>query len=645
MNFFQDQDRARRNTGRLMLLMTLAVICLVTLTSLVVSVAIGFMADSDAEHRTLHVAWGMFPIIAVIIFVFVVSGSLYKSLQLSDGGKVIAERLGGRLINLNQHSDDERRVLNVVEEMAIASGSPVPPVYVIEDTSINAFAAGLTAQNAVIGVTRGTLRLLSREELQGVIAHEFSHIHNGDMRLNTRLVALLHGMLIIGLMGEFGMRSAKDSDKAAVPVFFFGATLWMLGYAGTFLGSVIKAAVSREREYLADASAVQFTRNPESIGGALKKIGGYSSNLSASHAAEFSHLYFSAGVAAYVEGFLATHPPLKKRIRRVEPHWDGKFPEVVWPAASSQSPSPSSKQYTPVDLPLDFSLADIQQSIAAVGSPQPQHLALARDALSRLDGPLRAAAHNSVGAQALIYGLLLSSDARVRQQQRQLLTPQVEEAVCNCLDDLTTALGDLDQGLRLPLLDLAIPALKQLSKEAFRAFSGNMALLIRADGKVELLEWTLLRIIERNVGPPRPVKGGLELTALAEEVAVLLSTLARAGHDNSVQAHAAFVQGCKALPDGLITTGLRPSTDIKLLQASLNRLNRLWPLQKPQLLKAMARCIEHDGRVTAAEAELMRAVADILDCPLPPISGFTQCSVPSDIDLPSLRTIADTPLL
>lgn len=623
MNFFEQQDRARRNTGRLVLLMTLAVTSLVALTSLVVSIGLQFMADSGAKHRTLHVAWNLVPAIALVIVGVVLLGALYKSLQLRGGGKAVAERLGGRLINLDQHNDEERRVLNVVEEMAIASGSPVPPVYVIDDTGINAFAAGMTPQDAVIGITRGAICLLSRVELQGVIAHEFSHIHNGDMRLNTRLVSVLHGILVIGLIGEFGMRSAKDGEKAAIPLLVAGFILWVLGYTGTFFGSLIKAAVSREREYLADASAVQFTRDPSSIGGALKKIGGYTegSYLQSSNAPGFSHLYFGAGVAAYVEGFMATHPPLKKRIRRIEPNWDGRFPEVVWPTAHTQVPASPQARVQTLDQALNFSLADVDQSVASVGDPQPVHMALARDALGRLDGLLNDAAHSLEGAQALVYGLLLSANVALRDQQLALLKPAIDARLDDRLRRLITPLQSLDQDLRLPLIDLAIPALKQMDKPAIAVFKANMTLLIKADHKVELLEWTLLRIVERSLDAPRPRQARYDLTQLGDDVAVLLSALARAGHSDAAQAQAAFSQARESLPLPLAGIELNAAAGLKAVALSVSRLNLLWPLQKPQLLKAMARCIEHNGQVTAAEAELMRAVADVLDCPLPPIAA------------------------
>ncbi len=640
MNFFEEQDRARRISGRLLLLMVLAVVSLIALTSLVLG-AIWQLFGQNHSASLLNGAGSLLPsgplvaMVSVAVIAVVLLGSLYKSLQLKRGGQAIAERLGGRLINLAPQNFEERRLLNVVEEMAIASGTPVPPVYVLDDAGINAFAAGLTPQDAVIGITRGAISLLSREELQGVIAHEFSHVFHGDMRLNTRLVAVLHGILLLGLIGGFLLRSSGRSrsrssrDNSVAVVLAVGASLWLLGYAGTFFGNLIKAAVSRQREFLADASAVQFTRNPDGIAGALKKIGGnlHGSQLQAGHAAEFSHMYFAAGISQALEGMLATHPPLDERIRRVSPGWDGRYPQVDAPSqASSTTPAPAAaaqgwdealQGLSPAGAA--FAPAAAAQAISAIGDPQGSHLGQARDVLQRLDPLLTQAAHSCSSAQALIYGLLLDRDSAVCARQLQLLQPRIAAEVEAALQTLREPLQRLQPGLRLPLLDLAMPALKQLGKEAFAAFKGNLALLIRADGKVALLEWSLLRIIERNVEAGRTQVGRYHLAELADEAVVLLSCLARAGEVDAAAAAAAFAHACAGLPFAPVPLLAAEHSGLKALEAALGRLSQLWPLQKPQLLKAMARGIEHDGRITAEEAELMRAVADILDCPMPPL--------------------------
>lgn len=633
MNFFEHQDRARKQTGRLVLLLTVAVACLVTITSF----ALGWLwrhLGEPALHLTSRVSLPdpeLYLSVAAVIVGVVVLGALYKQVQLSAGGKVVAESLGGRLLNLSAGNADERRLLNVVEEMALASGSPVPPVYVLEDGSINAFAAGLTPRDAVIGITRGAIEQLDRNELQGVIAHEFSHIHHGDMRLNMRLTALLHGMLLLGLIGGMLLRgwsetssgvristrsSSNNKDGGGSVVLLVigaGVVLYVLGYVGTFFGQLIKASVSRQREYLADASAVQFTRDPSTIAGALKKIGGnpLGALLSAPRAAEFSHLYFGDGVGS---SWFDTHPPLKDRIRRVDPGWDGRYPKFeprldvalmnkdAWTAAVTGQP------YQP---------SAVEVAVAAVGAPTVAHLQEARSTLQRLDERLQRAAHDSEGAQALVYGLLLDSEPGQRARQLDAIKQHLNLSLALQLDLLEESLLRLDPGQRLPLLDLAMPALKQLDTKAFLALRDNMALLIKLDGQVKLLEWTLLRIVERNLRPGSGKIGNVALAELSEACATLLAFLARVGETSDLQTEQAFADAWGGLP--FAPRPLPAAATLRDLEAALKQLEQLRPLQKPQLLKALARCIEHDGHITAGEAELMRAVADILDCPMPPL--------------------------
>src|SRR3989338_1890960 len=633
MNFFEQQDRARRNSGRLLILMALAVLSLITLTSLALG-AIWQLFGNDQNSLglldgpgSLLPSWPLVGSVALAVIGVVLWGSLYKQLQLSRGGQAVAERLGGRLINLAPQNLEERRLLNVVEEMALASGTSVPPVYVLDDAGINAFAAGLTPQDAVIGITRGAICQLSRDELQGVIAHEFSHIFHGDMRLNTRLVSVLHGILLLGLIGGFLLRSSgrgsrSSRDNSVAIVLAIGVTLWVLGYAGTFFGNLIKAAVSRQREFLADASAVQYTRNPDSIAGALKKIGGnlYGSQLQAGHAAEFSHMYFAAGVRQAVDGMLATHPPLDQRIRRITPGWDGRYPHVAELGAATPAASDSAVNLHDLSAFVPgLSAASASEAIGAIGDPQAPHLLAARSTLAHLDIALSEAAHSCSGAQALLYGLLLDPVEKQAAQQLQLLQPRIAAEIAAQLELMREPLRQLAPGMRLPLLDLAMPALKQLAADQFAALKANLALLIRADGRVALLEWTLLRIVERNVEGVRAQTSRYQLQELAAETRVVLSLLARAGGVDEPAAQLAFKHAGSELPFQLDQILPVSASGLVALEPALRRLSLLWPLQKPQLLKAMARCIEHDGRINAEEAELMRAVADILDCPMPPL--------------------------
>ncbi len=338
MNFFESQAKARRNTFQLVFLFLLAVFSIIILTNLIVMAFLGFFknpAIKDLNSLLQYMDWWRFGMVGLCVWVVVLAGSLSKILALSGGGKVIAEAMGGQLVIRNTRDLKQLRLLNIVEEMAIASGTAVPPVYIMQqERAMNAFAAGYSTRDAVISVTQGLLDHLNREQLQGVIAHEFSHIFNGDMRLNIQLTGTLNGILIIGMIGYEMMslpfrgsrHRGRSSGSGDAKLLFFlvsaGLSLMIVGYTGTFFGNMIKAAVSRQREYLADASAVQYTRNPQGLAGALKRIGGLTSGsrLQAPQAVEISHAFFAQGVSGMMQSLFATHPPLVRRIRRLDPY-------------------------------------------------------------------------------------------------------------------------------------------------------------------------------------------------------------------------------------------------------------------------------------------------------------------------------------
>ncbi len=649
MDFFEHQDQARRNTLWLVLLLVLAVTSLILITTGFVTFFIYYFQYGSGAHLKAFeqntdiftiasqiLTWELLGTISLAIVAIVGLASGYKWLQLRGGGQAIAESMGGHLLNTCTRDADERKVLNVVEEMAIASGTPVPPVYLMEEDSINAFAAGYQPQDAVIGVTRGCIQLLSRDELQGVIAHEFSHILHGDMRLNIRLIGLLHGILVIGLIGQLLLRgsfhrsaysmASRRRDNNQGGIMAVGIGLMVIGYAGTFFGNVIKAAVSRQREFLADASAVQFTRDSSGISGALKKIGGYSAGSQLQHpnAAEFSHLYFGQGIKAGFSSLMATHPPLATRIQRIEPNWQGQFIPVETPAqaasagaeltsgfaASANTGAPAAKQ----TMAAQSGQANLKQAIAHVGQPSPQHVEHAQSLLGSLPEALKQAAHEPFAARALIYGLLLSDTDNIRSQQLNELKQGAHPVVFKHFMSMLELLLQLDDRHRLPLVELAIPALKSLSAPQYQVFKRNIVKLIRADGKVCLKEWALYRILIHNLERPSHRPATKSVRQLGSACQLLLSLLAH----NSQDPEGAFQAGMHQLSS---QGRLLPQDKVPLptVDAALKQLNQLKPLQKPLLLKALSQCIGYDHQVTVTEAELFRAIADSLDCPVPPI--------------------------
>lgn len=641
MNFFEHQDRARRKTNHLILLLILAVLSLIAITTLLFAAFAYFTQEHYAAD--LGEAVGMwqgiinalslktFIWIALGVSSVVALGSLFRFFQLRAGGKAIAEAMGGRLLSGNTGDADERKILNVVEEMAIASGTAVPPVYLIEDDAINAFAAGYHPQDAVIGITRGCIHALSRDELQGVIAHEFSHIFHGDMRINMRLISLLHGILVIGLIGEFLMRSAgnrsirrSSKDHSPAAILALGLGLLVIGYSGIFFGNLIKAAVSRQREFLADASAVQFTRNPEGIAGALKKIGGstHGSQLQNEHAAEFSHMYFGQGVKSFFT-LMATHPPLEDRIKRIEPNWNGEFAQATYIRSKTSNEETGAMGFstgaTNVNDAIASNAIDIDATLNQIAQPTQPQVAYARKRIAEIPALLKEAAQEPFSARGLVFGLLLDRNHELRNRQLVLLSEQLPAADINGLNEIITTAADIDASLRLPLIELCLSSLKQLSADQQQVFIQCLNVLISADSKVSLMEWAIYRIVLHNTLIHNKHVRNRNLQDLQTECQLLLSLLAYAGARSEADASVAFAQAQTILSFSTIT--LLPRTSIKLADAdkALEQLNLTKPLQKPQLLKALSQCILHDGEVTITEAELFRAIADSLDCPIPPL--------------------------
>ncbi len=636
MNFFEQQDQARKKTRVLVLLLAMAVASLIAITTLFVATLFYYQAPRNTDNSQPFfqslidsINLQTFGLITLVIVAVVSLGSLYKYFQVRSGGKVVAEALGGRLVTNDTRIFSERKLLNVVEEMAIAAGTPVPPVYLLEEDSVNAFAAGNSPRDAVIGVTRGAIELLNREELQGVIAHEFSHVFHGDMKLNMRLIAILHGILVIGLIGEFLLRnsprtrsSSKDNGRGAIMA--LGLGLLVIGYAGTFFGNLIKAAVSRQREFLADASSVQYTRNPKGIGNALKKLGGHtgSSRLSSPKTAEFSHLYFADGLERFFSMF-ATHPKLQDRIKRIEPYWNGEF--IYTSADLRDEVEQSDQQFFNRTKSSGSTLAPGQQAMALmaaisqIGQPTADHLQYAQQTLASMDESLRAACHDTTQATAVIFGLLLHKKEQERLHQLDLLKTHLGEQEFNQLQSTLMQAAAANETFRLPLVELCLGSLKQLSSAKKEQLISGIHKLIYSDMRISGMEWALNHIIRHHLLDIPTGSQDQNLQNLGNEISQLLSMLAHSGADQTESAQKAF----KAAADELAMSDLQliNKQDLTLthVDTALEKLNRLKPLQKPKLLKAMVQCVMADLQVTLREAELLRAMAAALDCPIPPV--------------------------
>jgi Zn-dependent protease with chaperone function len=635
VNFFEHQDRARRQSRRLTVLFILAVLAIVVAIDGVLLLAVG-LGSLDPESASISpgfrirenlplLAGGAIATIAVIAL-----ASLFRIASLRSGGGQVVRQLGGTLVESDSRDAKRRRLRNVVEEIALASGVPVPEIYVLEQESgINAFAAGYTPSDAAVAVTRGALEKLDRNELQGVIAHEFSHILNGDMRINIRLMGTLFGILLLALIGRRVLIHARfgrsDKNGAAVVLVAFG--LMAVGYIGLFFGRWIKAAVSRQREYLADASAVQFTRDPQSIGGALKKIAVYSdASYLETDTEEVGHMLFGSGRPM---AMFSTHPPLNERIARVDPAFQPEDLERL--AASilrdrSRRREDTERSRRQAELAASGGGFDAASLIDEIGRPGWDRLLVAAAVAAALPRDIRRAAHSTEWAPEVLFYALLDRADSIREEQLLIIARQMGADSEAQVRALVQAAGLPAAAQRLPLLEMAFPALKRRPPEFIARVLETVKLLMVADGRIDVFEFLLARVITQHLwesqNPDRVRTAGNEkLASHREDALQVMAVLAQHGHDDAAAAAAAFRGGCESL--GMDPTTVMPAADdwVGVLDTALPALDRLKSSEKARLVHALAAVVLHDGQLVTAELELLRAACDLIHVPLPMLSA------------------------
>jgi Zn-dependent protease with chaperone function len=649
VDFFEHQERARRKTFLLVIYFVLAVVGVVLA---VYFATIGILAltqlKSDAPIQLPVKLWmpEVFAIATGATLLVVFFGSVYKIASIGNSGENVALSLGGRKLPADTRNLSERILLNVVEEMALASGTPVPPVYLLDEEGINAFAAGTSPQNAVIGVTRGAIETLSRDELQGVIAHEFSHILNGDMRLNIRLMGWLHGILVIALIGNMIVRalsrtrpssnSSKNKNGGLIfAIFLGGLALIAIGYVGVFFAKLIKAAVSREREFLADSSAVQFTRNPSGIANALKKIGGWKegSQIRSIEAEEASHMFFANGL---VSNLFATHPPLLERVKRIEPQFSGPFTttqSLVQTGVEIGDPQSLATQITSGLHPAHASAVEGAQRISeqpallvkSVGEPREAHIEYVHGLVDELDQRLTENVRDPLGAVAVIYALLLApKGSQFRAAQVELLKREGNQRVLAELNRVYSSVNALAAEKRLPVACLALPSLHQMSPPQLLEFGNVVKGLIQADRQISLFEFAVQRFINKRLmtrlqGSQAKVMRVKSISECRDAFEIVLSTLANYG--NPKNPHASFAAGAQLLPGNVKQLSLLSSDQCtnKRLDQALDRLESASPAAKKIMLASFSACIAFDHKMSVEEAEILRVIADALGCPVPPV--------------------------
>ncbi len=608
-NFFEHQDRAQSRTGWLVFLFVIGVLGVTISITLLTAV---FMPNA-------------IPAAIVVSLLIIGIPFVFKLLTMSSSGALVAESLGGIRINPASQDTNERKILNVVEEMAIASGMPIPPVFIMDEDCINAFAAGKTPQDAVIGVSRGAIESLTRDELQGVMAHEFSHIFHGDMRINMRAIAAIFGLMAIGYVGYFvlrstmfGPRTRKIDGKAAAGIAIFGVGLIVIGCIGTFFGRLMQAAISRQREFLADASAVQYTRNPAGIGGALRKIGAQASGtMHHAEASQFNHMLFSQGINT----LFASHPPLTERIKRIEAIAGGVLPEPI-NLTPPQTPSHSHEAQTSGRTnPMAGILA---ANFAAVGSVSAGNLARVQAEYSSCDELLLSAAHDLSGAKAIVFAMTLSQDQTKAAAQIKIIASKMPE-IENSVMKLERAAQQLSTQQRLAMIDVACATLVFGATESYKVFRTTLSESIRRDGNTDLFEWVVVQILRMRVELPMAIRDGFiapthntNISTVALSVQRTLGIIAFQGSDDIVLAQRAFQSALNIA--GLAETAIPPQEDCTLdsLARDMDQLETLRPSAAGTLLRAALVCVAADQITTDREFLLLRALSERLSIPLPP---------------------------
>ena len=627
MDFFEAQDRAKRNTGKLVFLYLLAV------TGIILSVYLVslFIFATQVEGAISIWSPGWLFAVTIIVMITILIGTVHRVSQLRKGGSAVAELLGGRKVNPSTTEQSERRLMNIVEEMSIASGLPVPDVYILDnEENINAFAAGFGTNDAAVGVTRGCLEQLNRDELQGVIAHEFSHIFNGDMRLNIRLIGVLNGILLIHIMGMIVMRSALYSGamrsnrsgkgNSALPLILFGVSLVVIGYIGMLFGRMIQSAISRQREYLADAAAVQYTRNPDGLAGALNKIASKKkgAEIKDGHAMEMSHLFFASSFHSALDALFATHPPIADRIKAINPALQSDNRRKVQDQFKKEHVSGAKATGSGRGVGGHAAITP-EVILGAIGSIGAGQVNRAGQLLQEIPVSLREAAHEPLAAEALIYALMFSSEG---DSTPDWFEEKLGEELFAEVKKYQSELLKGDRKWFLPLAELTLPALRHMSKKQYQAFRETLEKAALENGAENLFAFALEKMVIHQLEPAfsknkKPDIRHHNLKSLGKELAVLLSALSHASDKESEKAwQAALTPIEKVKPDGM---ELLPPEKCGLndLDKALDELAASANPVKKYIISSVIYCVTADQQVSIEEAELVRAVSEVLDTPIP----------------------------
>lgn len=656
MNFFEHQEKARKQSRWIIFafigvaLLIIAVVDLVVLAvfSLQAPLSSGTAAitHSGLENILSPQLWAANS--DVLLGSSLATGgviglaSLGKIASLRSGGGKVARDMGGVLITPDVKDPLRRRLYNVVEEIALASGVPVPEVFVMEnEPGINAFAAGYSPADAAIAVTQGTLEKLSRSELQGVVAHEFSHIFNGDMRINIRMIGVIFGIMVLAILGRkfmYASRHGSSRSKEGSAVVMVGATLMVLGYVGLFFARWMKSALSRQREYLADASAVQFTRDPDGIAGALKKIAAYNhSSYLKADAEEVSHMLFGTG---YRSLMFATHPPLEQRISRIEKNFDAD--EIAKLATKLRAQE--QRQHIQAEQAAKEQAAerdggsyksgifDVGSMIENIGNPEFERILAA--ALLSADIPvgLSDAARSLEWAPEVLFYCLLEDDPELREKQMLIITQQMGDISEKKVSHLSTANRLITPEQRLPLLEICFPTLKRRPISDIEQILATIRMIVLVDHKIDSFEYLLSRLVEQYLRESKNpsvtrLHGRKKLEKHVSELSTVVSIVASHGQQDSgaeglQAAQKAYRAGMAAVEVHHTNLSFTDNWQNELDKA-LQTLNQLRPVDKSKVVSALAATVADDRQLVTEEHEMLRAVCSLIHVPLPILNRAT----------------------
>jgi len=633
MDFFARQEAARRTTRWLLVAFLISVVLVVLAIDAVVVLLFG-AAEPDASPTAAVLGT------SVVVLAIICGASLFKTLSLRAGGAAVARSLGGTRIERATSDLALKRLHNVVEEMAIASGVTMPEVYVLEnEDGINAFAAGNSPADAAIAVTRGAATRLKREELQGVVAHEFSHILNGDMRLNLRLLGWTFGLLAVAIVARTVLNTSPNVSRGsrkdgAGALMLAALAVMLLGYIGVFFGRLLQAAVSRHRERLADASSVQFTRNPTGLTGALLKIAGThsGSRLVTPEAEEVAHMLFAAGLPR----LFATHPPIEERLKALDP----SFKKENLPALAAEAARDAERQRAAdtsrTPRPEDEAGADAfssapdrnvrgsaAQGIAALaGTMASENVRYAQSARDAVPEGLRDFVQSADHARALVLVVLASKVPDVLTQQRRILESAYGEEFTTRVLGMQALADSLPPALRLPAIQQLFPALRRLSLKERQQLRDVVAALANADARIDVFECCLTLLLASNLRDEMeagPLHGSASLLQEIDAIHTLFVILAMQGTGEDARARRAYEAGISVV----LPEHRPPFREVaqwpKALGDALARLTNLRPFAKKVLIEGLVHCIAHDQKLSVEEGELLRTVCAVLHCPLPPI--------------------------